>query len=63
VFDTYEHHWVLFKQSGANGEKAFTYIGDSTVANYGNLQFTSATLPGSLSVTYDHIKCVGTNVP
>jgi len=62
VFDTLEHHWVLFTQSGANGETKFNFIGESTLASYGNLQFTSTTLPGSLSVTYDHLKCVGTTV-
>ena len=63
VFDTLEHHWVLFTQTGGSGEKKFTYIGQSTLANNGNLQFTATTLPSSLSVTYDHIKCVGTVVP
>jgi hypothetical protein len=62
VLDTLEHHWVLFSQSGANGETKFNYIQESTVASYGNLQFTSATLPPNLSVTYDHVKCAGTTV-
>jgi hypothetical protein len=63
VFDTLEHHWVLFTQNGGGGEKKFTYIGQSTLASYGNLQFTATTLPSSLSVTYEHLECLGTNVP
>lgn len=63
VLDTLEQHWVLFSQNGNNGENKFTWISQSTVGSNGNLSFTAASLPGSVNVTYEHIKCLGTSVP